>query len=198
MIVTRTTLVKGSAFSSHTFSSSSSALTTRPSAESRVCEHPELLLGEPQVAPAPFGHVPGRVEHEVARRQHRRHRGAYAAAERPQTRDQFFERERLGQVVVGPEVEAGDPVLDGARRGQHQYARGALARHQLAADLVAVHERQVAVEDDDVIGIDGGLGQRRFAIEHDVDGETVVPQAPRDRVRQPLFVFDEENAHTLS
>ena len=43
-----------------------------------------------------------------------------APQQRAEPGQQLLERERLGQVVVGPGVEPGDPVRDGVARGEHE------------------------------------------------------------------------------
>ena len=58
-------------------------------------------------------------------------------------------RERLGDVVVGADLEPGDLVGLAALRGQHD-DRHLAARAQLAADLDAVELGQHQVEDDEV------------------------------------------------
>ena len=64
----------------------------------------------------------GGVEPDVAPDQDRRAGGLVASGERVDPRDELGEGERLGQIVVGAEAEAVDPVLDRARRGQYEHA----------------------------------------------------------------------------
>lgn len=49
---------------------------------------------------------------------------------------------RLGQVVVGTQLEPVDPVLDASGRGEHEHPARAASGHQAAADLVAVRDGQ--------------------------------------------------------
>ena len=86
--------------------------------------------------------------------EYRRHRRPVCPpAERVHSRDQLGERERLGQVVVGAETEAVDPVADARRGRQHDHPSGAARRDDLPAHVVAVHHRQVAVQDHDVVRV---------------------------------------------
>ena len=112
--------------------------------------------------------------------------------------DQLGERERLGQVVVGAEAEAVDPVFDRVRGGQHQHPRARPARDQRPADLVAVEPRAGR----------GRAGRRRscrrrcvrerlLAVEDDVDGHALAPEPDRDRRGELLVVLDDEHAHAL-
>jgi hypothetical protein len=48
---------------------------------------------------------------------------APAPGERAQAREQLRDGERLGQVVIRADVQAGDAVLDGVTGGQHQDRR---------------------------------------------------------------------------
>ena len=56
---------------------------------------------------------------------------------------------------------------------------------QRAAHVVAVHLGQVAVEHDDVVGVDARLVERGLAVVGDVDGHALAAQArgPRRRRR---------------
>jgi hypothetical protein len=89
-------------------------------------EQVELGLGQLQLALAAPG-APGRFVHaQVGDAQLPVWLAvAGAAQQRPDPREQFVERERLGEVVVGAGVEAGDPVRHlGA--GGHDQDRGAV------------------------------------------------------------------------
>jgi hypothetical protein len=50
-----------------------------------------------------------------------------------------------------------------------------------------VHLRQVAVEDHDVVGVDGHAFGRRVAVVADVDREAVMAQPGRQRVGEQLL-----------
>ena len=69
-----------------------------------------------------------------------------AAQQRAQPRQQFFEREGLGQVIVRPVVEAGDPVGDLASNRQHEYGHPVPAGAQLRDQGQSVAVRQLPVE----------------------------------------------------
>ena len=74
----------------------------------------------------------------------------------------------------------------------------AAAVGERAADLVAVHPGQVAVEHDDVVVGDGRVRERVVAVEGDVDGHPLTPQAVGNRLGEALVVFDDEHAHRHS
>jgi len=69
-------------------------------------------------------------------------------------RDEFSEGEGLGKVVVGTQAEAVDAILDPPGGGQHQDPRLRTVRDQLAADVITVDSRQVAVEHNYFITVD--------------------------------------------
>jgi hypothetical protein len=69
-----------------------------------------------------------------------------AAAERPDPGHKLTKGERLGEVVVGAEVDGIDPVGDLPCRGQHQHAPVSVPGDQLPADPIVVHDRQVTDE----------------------------------------------------
>ena len=118
-----------------------------------------------------------------------------AAAERPDPGQELTEGERLGQVVIGPEVEAVDPVVHRGGGRQHQDPGRGRARHQARAHRVAVHPGQVAVQHDDVIRGERGDLHGRLAVVGDVDRHALVPQALRDPVGQHLLIFHHQHSH---
>ena len=73
------------------------------------------------------------------------------AQQRMQPRLQFREIEGLGQVVVGPGVEAGHAVVQAVQRGEHQHRH----RHAGGAGATqhgeAVHHRQAQVQDGEFV-----------------------------------------------
>ena len=118
-----------------------------------------------------------------------------APLERAQARDELGEGERLAQVVVGAEGEALDALGDGGRGGEHEDPRRALLADEPAADVVAVDDRQVAVEHDGVVVDDRGAAQRRRAVERDVDRAAGLAQAARQRVGEQRLVLGDQHAH---
>ena len=127
--------------------------------------------------------------------------GRTGPARRPRARsraDQFVEVEGLAEVVVGAEVEPGDAVAQPARGGEHQDARGGVRGGQPPADLVAVHPREVAVEDDDVVVVQDGLVVAAQAVQRHVDGHAAQPQSTGHGAGESLFVFDDEYAHLVA
>ena len=87
-------------------------------------------------------------------------------------------RERLGDVVVGAELEAED-LVDLLRLGGQHDDRHRAARPQAPADLEAVDARHHHVEDDEVEGVLGEALERLLAVDGRDDLVAVLPQ--RDR-----------------
>jgi hypothetical protein len=136
------------------------------------------------------------IDHQVATLHDGRRAGS-ASPEGADARDQLVERERLAEVVVCAELEPVDPVVDVGGRRQHQDADGRAVAHQPAADLVAVHGRQIAVEHDDVVvGTGRALQSCRAVVDH-VDGETGVAQTLADPVGQRDVVLHDQDSHLL-
>ena len=80
----------------------------------------------------------GGIQNQVTRLEHARAFGRCAPGEGAQPGEELREREGLGQIVVGARVEAGDPILDGVARGQHEHRRPAARLTEPPADLEAV------------------------------------------------------------
>ena len=77
--------------------------------------------------PARRGLPADRVESEVRGDEDRRRLDRGTPRDGPEPRQELLEAERLGQVVVGPEVEPPDPILDGRPRAQDEDGRRPVA-----------------------------------------------------------------------
>ena len=109
--------------------------------------------------------------------------------------EQHDERERLGQVVVGAEVERVGLVVLAVLRRQHQDRHPVLGGAQLLDDPVAGQPRQHDVEDDRVVGGFLRHVQPVRAGVRDVDGEALVGQPALQRRREPDLVLDDQQSH---
>ena len=78
--------------------------------------------------------------------------------------------EGFWEVVVGAERQPFDAVGRAAGGREHQDHRWIFAMGDDLAELVAVDAGQVAVEKDDVVGIDVDLCDRFLSVVGDVDG----------------------------
>jgi hypothetical protein len=147
--------------------------------------------------PGPPRLVPGAVQLDVAHLEQRAGAAGVAAQQRPHPRLQLLEVERLDQVVVGALVQAGHPVDGAVPGGEHQHPRGlrAAVAAQAPHHVEAVDPRQVQVQADQVVGVDGGLVERRVAVVGDVDGVALAAQAASDRVGQVGLVLDNKHTH---
>jgi len=109
--------------------------------------------------------------------------------------DELLEGKGLDEVAVGAEVEAGDLVLQQARRGEHEDAGLAPGGSEPSADLVAVNVRQVAVQRDQVAGRDERLLEPRSTVAGQVNGHPLATQAASDDLGQGVLIFDDQYTH---
>ena len=111
-------------------------------------------------------------------------------------RQHFLGRERLGDVVVGASVQAGDAVGLVAARGQHQdrHALGARVLAPFLGQRQAAFARQHPVEQDHIgqHGVEFALC--RFAVHRPGGLEAVVPQVDRDQFGNGCLVLDDEHS----
>src|SRR5215470_12493345 len=93
-------------------------------------------------------------------------------------REELARVERLGQVVVGAELEADDLVHVLPLGGDHddRDAGGVRARAQAAAHLEAVHAGEHEIEKDDVRRLRPGEGQAALAVGRDRDLHLVLAE----------------------
>jgi hypothetical protein len=133
------------------------------------------------------------VEHHVAERE-----GAVAllrlrpAEDRLHPRDELARRERLGQIVVGADLEPDDAIGLLVARGEHE-DRHLRAHADVAADLEAVLARQADVEQHhpDLVALE--LDERLLAGPHPDDAVAVAREVAADELSDRGLVFDEEN-----
>ena len=114
-------------------------------------------------------------------------RGLHARAE-------LAHRERLGDVVVGPELEA-EHLVDLLRLGrEHDDRHGRALRAQPLADLEPVDPRQHQVEHDEVELLLGEARERLAAVGRLHDLVAVALQREREQRLDRLLVVDQQDA----
>ncbi len=144
---------------------------------------------------ADLGDLADRVVRERAVLDERRLAGRAAARERAHARLQLLERERLGEIVVGAEVEAAHAVLDAVLRGEDQHRQFAAPAAQALQHFEPAHLRQAEVEDQQVEfeardrAIGFGAGR------HAVHRVARIAQAAQQTVGQNRVVFGDQNPH---
>ena len=109
-------------------------------------------------------------------------------------RQQLHHLERLGDVVVGAELQADDLVDDLAARGQHDHRRLDAAPAQLAHDVEAAEPRQHDVEEDEIERLAGRALEAALAVAAALDAVSLAGEAIGQRHHQAGLVFDEEQA----
>lgn len=122
-----------------------------------------------------------------------RRTGLDAPHHRPYARDDLPYAEGLGDVVVGAEFQADDPVRLVAA-GADDDDRHVTAFAQRPADVQAVGVGQAEVEQDDVVGL--GVAEGRAARGHPRHLEAVAEQAAAQRLGHRFIVFHQEYAHS--
>jgi len=98
---------------------------------------------------------------------------------------------------VSPSRASSPPprVLDAASGGEREHPALAPSGDQGAADLVAVHAWQVAVQHDHVVAVDRGAVQGGLAIPRHIGGYALAAQHAGNRLGQLLMIFDEQYPH---
>src|SRR5690606_9021428 len=95
----------------------------------------------------------------------------------PEPEHELTQLERLGQVVVGTQLEPGGLVVQPVGCGEHQDRHAAAGCDHAPGDLVAGRTGYVAVQHGDVVGVDAQQLQRRFAVQGDVGRDGLQAQA---------------------
>ena len=115
------------------------------------------------------------------------------AGQRPHAGDELGEHKRLAQVVVCTQLQAVNPVVHLGGSGEHQDPRAGAG--QRPAHLVTVHDRQVAVEHDHLIGRLRGGPQRRRAVVHGIHCHPSLTQPLSDPAGKGRMVLDHQHPH---
>ena len=145
--------------------------------------------------PLPIHRMTQRIDDEVADDDPRRHDFAAPPGERSQAGEQLAEIERLGQVVVGAGIEAGDSLLHRVERGEHQNGHLIPALSNGATDDDPALSREQDVENDRVVLVRRGERQGLRAGARRIDGKRGLAKPPHDRRPQLAIVFGKQNAH---
>gem|GEM_PF-5877858 len=108
-------------------------------------------------------------------------------------RRQYGQRERLGDVVVGPGLESVDHVEFGAPPGDHDDRSLGMASTQLPAQLDTVTIWKAEIDESDVVVID----VQRLAARRDSHGLVTPRQAAFECLAHPIFVLDDTLGRVL-
>ena len=119
-----------------------------------------------------------------------------APQDRADARHQLAQAERLRDVVVGPELEAGDAIVLARARRQHDdgHLLQIRARSNDSADLDAVDDRQIQIQDQQIRWTFGHRLERRVAAEDNVGfGVGSAFERVLDETGDVSLVFDNQN-----
>ena len=121
--------------------------------------------------------------------------GAAPAQQRANPCLELRQIERLGQVIVRPQVEAAHPVGQRIERSEHQHRHTGPAGPQAAQHIQAAEAGQADVEDRQVVALDRQCVVRLLAVSDHVDRIGALDQGPAERIREDRVVLDEEYSH---
>jgi hypothetical protein len=166
-----------------------------PGPPHQVLQQGELPGGQLDVglrAPDPPGR---RVQGQVTRPELCGPGDRAAPEQRPQPGGQDHVRERLGQVVVGAQIQAVRLVVLAVLSGQDEDRYPVLLGAQLLADPVPGDLGQHQVQYHGVIPALAGGVQAVLPVMGQVDREALGGQTAPDSGGQPSFVFHDEHPH---
>jgi hypothetical protein len=136
------------------------------------------------------------VELEVGEAKRLARAVARAPQQRAHAREQLFERERLGQVVVGAGVEPFHAILDLRPGGEHQDREPAAVPPDGAGDLEPVQAGHEHVEDHRVgLGLRAEPLERLVAVLGELDLVALQLQRAAERLAHRPFVVHDQDLH---
>ena len=160
----------------------------------------DLELGRGQADPprTALDPPPLEVDQQVTMTDHATTRGVGQVAVRPAQQrldpaHQLAQPERLGQVIVGPELETDDLVHLVVPGGQHEDRHLGAGRPQPAEDLEPVHPGQADVEDDEIRCLVGRDVQPLFAGTGHGHFVAFLLEGVLDPSRDGVLVFDDQD-----
>ncbi len=119
--------------------------------------------------------------------------GAGAPQQRPHPRRELAGAERLGDVVVGAELQPPHEILLGVPGGQHDDRHVGLGA-QPPAHVLAGHAGKAEVEDDEIRPAARGGGERLFAARRPVHRVALSLEVALHDFGDAGLVFDDEDA----
>ncbi|MDG5975977.1 peptidase [Hydrogenophaga taeniospiralis CCUG 15921] len=169
----------------------------RARAVHQVVQHFVFVAGQGHGLAIERDAAAARVQRQRAALQHRRGLPTGAADQRTQARQQLFQVEGFGQVVVGPGVDAGHLLVPVVARGQDQHRHRAAGIAPALEHRQPVEHRQAQVEHHRV---------KRLRVAQEVGLAPVVGlihrvasfhQARAQLRAQGGFVFNQQDAHGM-
>jgi NAD(P)H-hydrate repair Nnr-like enzyme with NAD(P)H-hydrate epimerase domain len=167
----------------------------RPRAVHQVGEQAELMARQRHGLAVHAHAATARVERQPTVLQQWRRQALRAPDQRAHAGQQFLHVERLGQVVVGPGIDAGDLFVPAVARGEDEHRHRAACLAPLPQHREAIEQRQSRVEHHGVVGLGQAQVQRVAAIAGLVDRVAGLGQAGTQRRAQRRFVLDEQQPH---
>ena len=119
-----------------------------------------------------------------------------ATYERAETGEQLLLHERLRDVVICTEIEAGHAIVDRVTGGQH-HDGSPLSVAEAAQHLTAVHHRHEVIEHDRVVITLHRLMETFLAIGGPIRGVALFAEELKQSVPQGGFIFDNQEAHQV-
>ena len=161
-------------------------------------EH-ELARGELGVLSADLGFAGEQVQSHASRFEDRLFDGAVVAQAGSDPSEQLREAERLGDVVVGATLEAGDGVPDTLSGREDDHRQSLSPAAHLTQDLVAVHPRQAEIEDHQVeVVVSGGVGGHPTILDHERGKTRRLEPLAEEGGDAGLVFGDEKPAHGVT
>ena len=122
-----------------------------------------------------------------------------ASDQRADSRDQLVRAERLGDVVVGPELETHDAVSLFTFRGEHDdgYGCRGSVTAQRAAHFEATEPGQHQIEKDEIDGVPARVRERFVACPDDVAVPAGLAQIVTDQIGDVAIVFGDQDTHAV-
>lgn len=135
------------------------------------------------------------IDFEIGNAQGFREWSSAPSSQRPHSRQQLTERERLGQIIVRTHLESRHPVVDGVARGEHENWRSDFARSELATEIESIPSGQHHIENEHVEAAERGFHLPLRVARHRHHLNTVLRETGLDDGGQARVVFHQKNSH---
>lgn len=162
---------------------------------SEALDHGELPGRQVDPSPRALDAARQDINHEITNDDRIGRHALASANQSVKPSRKFREAERLGQVVVGAEIQPLNAVLDGIPRRQANDRRLHLAIAQFPQHAEPITARKHQIEHDRVVGVRQGQASPVHTIGRMLDGVRRFRQALANESSNARIVLDHEDSH---
>jgi hypothetical protein len=111
---------------------------------------------------------------------------------------QLSKRKRLGEIIIGTQLEAADAVVEPVARGEHENRRGDPTISRQPAEIEPAAARKHEIENDDIVRAEEQALATLLEVARAHAFHPLLAEPPNQNTGEPFIVFDDENLQSVS